>query len=231
MLRLAGRHHVHEHRETARLQDAAHPGEAGGEIGPMMGAVAAGDDIETGVLERQRLGPPAPRDDRAQPACRGRLANGGQHRVGEVVGDHFARERRDGERDMPAAAAEIEDPAARPRRDECREPVEVGSHRMVPAFDIGLRPRSELRGDAGVVGVAFRGDGHRLSSLLLRTFFPNPYPSPRGAREASVSKGGTFEEGESGNGSIPWLLSKGRFYSAGRTASASPLLEPVSVPP
>ena len=65
-----------------------------------------------------------------------------------------------------AEAAEIEHTAHRARRDERRQPVEIGAARMVGALDIGLRVRAELCGDEAFVGL-----GHR-------------HPSPRRQRRS-----------------------------------------------
>ncbi|MNH08864.1 hypothetical protein D3C79_682980 [compost metagenome] len=74
----------------------------------MVGRVAAEDEVERGIGERQAFGGTALGGDIGQAALGGGTGDHVEHGLREVVGDHFGDQRGDVEADMAGAAAQVQ---------------------------------------------------------------------------------------------------------------------------
>jgi hypothetical protein len=126
--------------------------QTGGGVTPVVGAVAARDNVERRVGARQTFSRALAGVEVAQRPTRRLGADHRDHRLRQIVGHHFAHEGRQQERDMAAAATEVEREGLGARADDGGELPEVLALRMDRAGEIGLRLRTELFGDERVVG-------------------------------------------------------------------------------
>ena len=110
----------------------------------MMRAEPRPDQVEGRVGERKSLDAcPAGRDAR-QATPQRFLDEGGQHLVGDVDRDDLAGMRRDCERDVAAAATEIERPGRTACRRDRRDPFEILATGMDGAGDVVASAGAEL---------------------------------------------------------------------------------------
>ena len=119
--------------------------------GKWCGGDAAGDEIEAGVLEGQRLGVRARRLHVGEALGLGELGRLLQHLGREVAGDragHVGRERR---RRVPGAGGDVERLPGRLRLHQLDQPAEAGALGVHGRRGIGRGMRAELLLDEGFV--------------------------------------------------------------------------------
>ena len=124
-----------------------------GDVGEVVRGGPAGDDVEGFVAKGQ--GPCVARDELdARPATAPHVRpRRGQHRLGEIAGDHPVRDGREGERRVAAARRNVEHAVGTPGGAPGQEPIEVLAGRVEGARHVRRRARAELRLDAPRVGV------------------------------------------------------------------------------
>jgi transcriptional regulator with XRE-family HTH domain len=150
--RLAGSINVDERRSPAALQRAPRFPKASVEVAPVMRGESAGDEVEHLVLKRETLGWRLYGLDVAQPLLERRPRDRRQHLGGQISSYDPSRMARERIGDMAPARAEIERQfgVLRERSDR----LEIGPLTVNRAFDIGFRPRAELRLDDSLMGLA-----------------------------------------------------------------------------
>ncbi len=109
----------------------------------MMRRDPAGHEIETGIGERQRLGPCADKGNVAQIAPGGKPARHGEHLRCRVAGHHMGDMAGQRERHMTGAGGDVEGGPAGPRRRKFHEPAQAVALGMGEARRIALRERAE----------------------------------------------------------------------------------------
>ena len=149
-----GRDDVDEDGASRRLEHPARLGQRGGKAVPVMGAEAAQHEIERGGGEGKALGRPLPRDDIAEPARRRRSGDCGQHVGGEVVGNDPGDRGRDGEGDVPGAAAKVEQARRRGAGDDRGQLLQVLAGGMDRAGQVVGGAGAELAGHQLLVRLA-----------------------------------------------------------------------------
>ena len=150
--RRPGRDRIHEDGAARRLQHPSGFAQRSLEIMPVMGAEAAEDEVEAGVGEGQFLDHALLGADIREAALGRRLRHRAQHVAGEIIGDDLAHMRRHAKADMPATAAEIEDPGLSLASDNLGQRLQILALGMDCAVDIGGRPRTELAGNQAGMG-------------------------------------------------------------------------------
>ena len=106
--RMPRRDHVHKDRAAARFEHPPDLTQRLADIVPVVRRIAADDQIEAGVLKRQRLRHALLQLNVTQAFFRRRLLHHRQHLRRQIVGHHLRHPGRRGEAGMPGAAAQIE---------------------------------------------------------------------------------------------------------------------------
>ena len=163
--RILRRDDIGEDGETAGLQHAPSLAQARAGVPPVVGAVATGHDVKAAVWPRQRLDRTLPRFDVGESASPGFRRHRFEHRGAEVIGDDAARQRRQCEGEVSAAAAKVDSARFGSQADQAPQRLEVLAAGMDGADDIGVGAGAELVGDEGIDGI---GAASTLSSERRR---------------------------------------------------------------
>ena len=127
----AGRHHIVDHREqAARLEHAVHLVEEIRDRVEVMRRDAAGDQVEAGVLERQRLGLGVSRAHIGEAALLRFAFHHVEHFLGDVGRPHALDMRREGVGDVAAAGGDVERAPGLLRGGERDQPLQALAERM-----------------------------------------------------------------------------------------------------
>ena len=127
----AGRHHIVHHRESAaRFEHAMHLVEKIRNRVEVMRRDAAGDEVEAGVLERQRLGLGVSRAHIGEAALLRFAFHHVEHFLGDVGRPDPLDMRRESVGDVAAAGGDIERAPVFLRRGEVDQPLQALAERV-----------------------------------------------------------------------------------------------------
>ncbi|MNN15688.1 hypothetical protein D3C81_1288010 [compost metagenome] len=168
--RAARRHDIDEGRHPTRLQYAAHFAQGQAQVAPVVRRVAAEDEVERGVGERQAFGGASLRGDIAQAALGGGAGNHIEHGLRQVVGDHFGNQWRNVETDVTGTTAQVQHAGLGLACQFGLQQGELGALGVYGAAEVGAGLFAELALDHVGVG----GAGH---GAILLVFLPAPASS------------------------------------------------------
>ena len=142
-----GRNGVHEDSGAAGFEDTPGFTQGTGKIMPVVGAVTAEDEIESGILEGQVFNHALTHRYIAKAAIAADARGGIEHFARQIIGDHLANMRRRMKGHMTAAASKIEDARIQMTSNDRGHTIEIRACRMDPARDISRGLWAKARGN------------------------------------------------------------------------------------
>ncbi|MNN26163.1 hypothetical protein D3C81_1396630 [compost metagenome] len=152
--RQARRNHVDECSDATRLEHPAHLAQRLADIPPVVRGIAAEDEVEFAIGERQALRHTLLGADVAQATLGGGRRHHIEHLGRQVIGDDLTGQRRDMEAHMPCPTAQIQHPRPGSRRQSLAQLGEL--------FALGVHGTAQIGGRLGTELA--------LDHLLMATF-------------------------------------------------------------
>ena len=142
---------VDQNEETARLQHPIRLGDETVHMAEMMGRDAAGDEVEAGRVERQRLGVRRLAGDVLEPALASEPGGDLEHLRRDVGGHHPRHMGREGQRRVPGARGDVERLPMGLRLGQLHHARQAGALGVDRADGVALCAAPELGLDEGLV--------------------------------------------------------------------------------